>query len=69
MNVCFVDNTEDYEAEVRNFLQGYYNSDLGNTMPLAMGNALHVSFVIFTSLSSSPVFFVTPSSHQTIPYT
>ena len=26
---CFVDNTEDYEVEVHNFLQGYYNSDLG----------------------------------------
>ena len=47
---CFVDNTEEYDAEFRNFLQGYYNSDLGNTMPLAMANALHVSFVIFTSL-------------------
>ena len=32
-------------------------------MPLAMANALGVSLVILTSMSSSPVFFVGPRSH------
>lgn len=34
-------------------------------MPLAMANALKVSFVIFTSLSSSPVFIVSPREPTT----
>ena len=47
-----------FELEASKFLQdGFYNSDLGNTMPLAMANALQVSFVAFTS---SPVFIVSP---------
>ena len=33
-------------------------------MPLAMANALKVTFV-FTSLSSLPIFFVTPREHST----
>ena len=34
-------------------------------MPLAMANSLMVSIVVFTSLSSSPVFFVSPRSPPT----
>ena len=42
---------------------GHYLSELGNTMPLAMANALGVSPVILTSIPSSPVFFIGPRSH------
>ena len=52
---------EMYEDEVSRFLQdGYYDSALGNTMPLAMATALNVSIVILTSIPSSPVYFVSP---------
>lgn len=52
---------EIYEYEVSKFLQnGYYNSALGDTMPLAMATALNISIVILTSIPSSPVFFVSP---------
>ena len=55
-----------FEVEATKFLQnGYHDSELGNTMPLAMANALKISFVIFTSLSTSPVFFVTPREPST----
>ena len=42
---------------------GHYLSELGNTMPLAVANALGVSLVILTSIPSSPVFFIGPHSH------
>ncbi len=58
---CFTSTESSFEAEATNFLQnGHYDSELGNTMPLAMANALKVTFVVFTSLSGSPIFFVTP---------
>ena len=58
---CFISNATSFDLEASKFLlDRFYNNDLGNTMPLAMANALKVSFVIFTSLSSSPVFIVSP---------
>ena len=63
---CFISAGSSFEMEASEFLKnGYYNSDLGNTMPLGMANALKVSFVVFTSLSSSPVFFVAPREPST----
>ena len=63
---CFTSTESSFEVEATKFLQnGYYDSELGNTMPLAMANALKVSLVVFTSLSSSPVFFVTPREPST----
>ena len=39
-----------FEVEATKFLQnGYHDSELGNTMPLAIANALKISFVVFTS--------------------
>ena len=56
---CFISTTFSFNSEVSKCLQdGFYNGDLGNTMLLAMANTLKVSFVVFTSLSSSPVFIV-----------
>ena len=63
---CFTSTESSFEVEATKFLQnGHYDSELGNTMPLAMANALKVTFVVFTSLSSSPIFFVTPREHST----
>ena len=48
---CFASTESSFEVEATKFLQvGYYDSELGNTMPLAMANALKVSIVL-TSLS------------------
>ena len=53
----------EYENEASDFLKdGHYDSNLGNTMPLAMSNALGVSLVILTSLPSTPCFYITPRS-------
>ena len=53
----------EYENEASDFLEdGHYDSNLGNTMPLAMSNALGVSLVILTSLPSTPCFYITPRS-------
>ena len=48
---CFTSTESSFEVEANKFLQnGHYDSELGNTIPLAMANAM-VTFV-FTSLSS-----------------
>ena len=48
-----------YESEANKFLtDGYYDSELGNSMPLAMSNALKVFIVVFSSQQGSPVYFV-----------
>ncbi len=48
-----------YESEANHFLtDGYYNSELGNSMPLAMANALKISIVVFSSQEGSPVYYV-----------
>lgn len=64
--VCFLTNEDIYEHDALLFLQdGHYDSELGNTMPLAMANALGVSLVILTSIPSSPVFYIGPRSSTT----
>lgn len=63
----FLIDQDKYEHEVLKFLQdGHYNSDLGNTMPLAMASALNVSIVLLTSIPSSPVFFVSPPTNSNL---
>ena len=60
---CFVPNENDYEQDVNQFLQdGYYNSELGNTIPLVMASAFGNSLVILTS---SSVFYISPRSSTT----
>jgi hypothetical protein len=57
----FLTSESTYEDDAKQFLQlHHYNTDLGNTMPLAMANAIGVSFIILTSMASSPVFIVSP---------
>ena len=62
----FLTKQDGYEHELLQVLQnGHYSSELGNTMPLAVANALGVSFVILSSLSSSPVYLSVPGAlHQ-----
>ena len=61
---CFTSTESLFEVEATKFLQnGHYDSEL---VPLAMANALKVTFVVFTSLSSSPVFFVHLVSTQLV---
>ena len=62
-NSC-VTLAHNYETQANNFLLNhFYNCELGNTMPLAIANALRVSFVVFTSHERSPVYYIChPSS-------
>ena len=50
-----------YDEEVQKFLQmQYYDSEIGNAMPLAMARALGVPLVILTSIVGCPLIHVTP---------
>lgn len=51
----------DYLAEANKFLQdGFYDSCLGDTMPLAMATVLQLSIVIITSNTDSQIMYITP---------
>ncbi len=59
----FITDTSQFEFWANLFKQNYfYDCELGNTMPLAMANALSVSFVVFTSHECSSPYYVTPYS-------
>lgn len=50
--------TVDFEIEAKRFLEdGYFNSVVGDLMPLALANALHVNIIIF---SNDRQLYVTP---------
>ena len=59
----------DYSEEAKKYLNdGYYDSQLGNLMPLAMAEALESNFILFRTDDVQPLF-VTPqcvSIHRTI---
>ena len=60
---AFVTHTNiDYEREARMFLtNGYFDSELGNVMPLALSTALQLSCVIFTRDETVvPPLYITP---------
>ena len=53
-----------YDAEAIKFLNnGYYASVLGDTMPLAMANALKCNIVVFRSTHGMPITYITPHDH------
>ena len=58
-----------YREEAEKFLMdGFYNSEVGNLMPLAMAESLEANIVLFRMDNDKP-FFVTPqftSTHRTI---
>ena len=51
----------DTEVEADSFLQsGYFNSQLGDTMVLALANALGIPMIIFTTMLCHAVVHITP---------
>ena len=55
-----------YDAEAAKFLNnGYYASVLGDTMPLAMANALTCNIIIFRSTYGMPITYITPHESPT----
>ena len=57
---------ENYEQEVKKFLnQSYYDSNIGNAMPLAMARALSLPIVIYTSIKGCPVIYLSPENSNT----
>ena len=59
---AFVSHTNlDYEKEASKFQErGYFDSELGNLMPLALSTALQLSSVIFTRDDTTPAMYITP---------
>ena len=56
-------DVEDFRCEAHKFLcDGYYNSELGDVMPLALATALNANLLIFTS---SRQMYITPESEST----
>ena len=54
-----VDHSLSYEAS--KFLHdGYFSSELGNSMPLAMANVLNIPLVLITQMESMSVLPITP---------
>ena len=57
----FLTSGQDYKSEASAFLQdGYFASELGNSMPLAASNALCISVVVFTAMLNFPVLPICP---------
>ena len=53
-----------YDAEAQKFsVDGYYNSEMGDLMPLAMANLLQSHIIIFTVNAQKP-FYVSPNNNQ-----
>ena len=51
----------DYEKEMHHFTNtGFYDSPIGNAMPLALATTLHCSITIFSASSSQPTMCVSP---------
>ena len=60
--INFVSDSVDFFAEVKQFEQsGYHHGPLGDLMPMAMANALHMPLAIVTSEAHSPLICVCPS--------
>lgn len=57
----FLTSGQDYKSEANAFLQdGYFASELGNSMPLAASNVLCISIVVFTAMLNFPVLPICP---------
>ena len=58
---AFISHTDiDYSTVFLN--PSFYDSVLGNTMPLALSTALQFSIVIFSKDSRTPIMYVTPDN-------
>ena len=58
----YIQHTDlNYDKEANRFANNhYFNSELGNTMPLALATALQISIVIFHKDPNTPTMYVTP---------
>ena len=57
----FLTSGQDYKSEANAFLQdGYFASELGNSMPLAASNVLCISAVVFPAMLNFPVLPICP---------
>ena len=62
--INFVSDSVDILAEVKQFEQsGYHHGPIGDLMPMAMANVLHMPFAIVTSELHSPLIRVCPSGN------
>ena len=60
--INFVSDSVDFLAEVKKFEQsGYHVGPLGDLMPMAMANVLHMPLAIVTSEPHSPLISICPS--------
>ena len=56
-----INESKDFNEEAKAFLEdGYFASELGNSMPLAASNALCIPIVILTAMSNFPIVPVSP---------
>lgn len=63
----FVSDSVDFLAEVKQFKQsGYHHGPIGDLMPMAMANVLHMPFAIVTSEPHSLLISVCPSGNPII---
>ena len=46
------------------FEDGFYDSQLGDAIPLGMANAIKCSIVIFQSNEEIPVMYISPREHS-----
>lgn len=61
----FVTGAVDFCSEARRFLEtGFYDSEVGNLMPLAMATALQSHFVLFKADNNTPLY-ITPELDPT----
>ena len=58
----YIQHTDlNYDKEANRFANNhYFDSELGNTMPLALATALQISIVIFHKDPNTPIMYVTP---------
>ncbi len=62
----FVTDISQFDSWANSFKQNcFFDCELGNTMPLAMANALGVSFVVFTSQERSSPYYVASTISST----
>lgn len=64
----FVSHTAiQYSTEASKFLQsGYYDSELGNTMPLALATALRATIIIFSASTPYPMYVTQEGTTSTL---
>ena len=55
----------DYNEEAKKFYESGYDTELGNTMPLAMANLLQCPIIIFTKDNTKQTYYIIPETLTT----